>query len=276
MRGVEVWYLYELIRTTRRVAVRETPGFTLRIRELSLGGYPETPMVFHSHVERIDPCLLSVEHIVIRNGVYNKCTDLDNSFDDRFMDFVDLTVDSVVMEPIAETDAFLSDHLKILDSVLAIKPVNVNAIVFYSTMNKNDIFDVNELLHDNNFELSLDSAADSHVCVDFEIEIVQNENFIELELNFDLTQFSENFICNFEAGSCSICTEIGYVLQPDSKLITDAINCVLNENAGAVIKESMVVEEDCIGTALSKPEVFILVPHTQQLPLEGELLLLLQ
>ncbi|KOM57577.1 hypothetical protein LR48_Vigan11g061000 [Vigna angularis] len=66
----------------------------------------------------------------------------------------------------------------------------------------------------------------------------------------------------------------------DAELITDAINCEfddeaaeLNENAGVVIKEFMVDEGECIATALSEPEVSILVSHTQQLPVEGELLM---
>ncbi|KOM49712.1 hypothetical protein LR48_Vigan08g053900 [Vigna angularis] len=84
---------------------------------------------------------------------------------------------------------------------------------------------------------------------------------IELGMNFDLKQFSKNFECDCESGSCSICAEIDYVLQPDSKLITYAINCEfddqaveLNENAGAVTKEFMIDEGECTATSWSEPE----------------------
>ncbi|KOM50533.1 hypothetical protein LR48_Vigan08g136000 [Vigna angularis] len=101
----------------------------------------------------------------------------------------------------------------------------------------------------------------------------------ELGLNFDLTQFSENFECDCESGSCSICAEIDYTLQPDSKFITDAIKCEfdyknaeLKENAGADIKECMINEGEYTATSLSEPEISIPVSHTQQLPVEGEIL----
>ncbi|KOM47649.1 hypothetical protein LR48_Vigan07g135300 [Vigna angularis] len=110
-------------------------------------------------------------------------------------------------------------------------------------------------------ELTFDYVDDVFVNIDFEVETVQSDNFIELGLNFDLTQFSENFECDCESGSCSIYTEIDSVLQPDSKLITDAINSEfddqaveLNENAGVIIKEFMVDEGECTATTLSEPK----------------------
>ncbi|KOM31232.1 hypothetical protein LR48_Vigan01g078700 [Vigna angularis] len=127
---------------------------------------------------------------------------------------------------------------------------------------------------------AIDPIGKSCVNIDFEIETVQSDDFIELGLNFDLTQFSENFECDCESGSCSICAEIGYALQPNSKFITDAIKCEfddknaeLKENAGADIKELMIDEEEYTATSLSEPEIFIPVLHTQQLLVEGEILL---
>ncbi|KOM31692.1 hypothetical protein LR48_Vigan01g124700 [Vigna angularis] len=62
--------------------------------------------------------------------------------------------------------------------------------------------------------------------------------------------------------------------------ITDAINCEfddkdadLKENAGADIKEFMIDEEKYTATSLSEPEISIPVSHTQQLLVEGEILL---
>ncbi|KOM41385.1 hypothetical protein LR48_Vigan04g158300 [Vigna angularis] len=63
--------------------------------------------------------------------------------------------------------------------------------------------------------------------------------------------FSENFECDCKSGSCSICAEIDYALQPNSKFITDAINCEFDDkdaefkkNAGDDIKECMINEEE--------------------------------
>ncbi|KOM24913.1 hypothetical protein LR48_Vigan17s000900 [Vigna angularis] len=143
------------------------------------------------------------------------------------------------------TDTDLSDHSEIFDSVSAIEPIG-----------------------------------EGSVNIDLEIETVKSDNFIELELSFDLTQFSENFECDCESGSFSICAKIDYVLQPDSKFITDVINCEfddkdaeLKENTGADIKEFMIDEEEYTATSLSEPELSIPVSHTQQLPVEGEILL---
>ncbi|KOM54389.1 hypothetical protein LR48_Vigan10g028100 [Vigna angularis] len=93
-------------------------------------------------------------------------------------------------------------------------------------------------------------------------------------------KFSENFECDCESGSCSICAEIGFALHPDSKFITDAIKCEfddknadLKENAGADIKELMIDEEEYTATSLSEPEISIPVSQTPQLLVEGEILL---
>ncbi|XP_052735637.1 uncharacterized protein LOC128197582 [Vigna angularis] len=115
-----------------------------------------------------------------------------------------------------DTDTNLIDHSKIFNSVSAIEPIS-----------------------------------ESSVNINFERKTVQSDDFTELGLNFDLAQFSENFECDCESGSCSICAEIDYALQPNSKFITDAINCEfddkdaeLKENAGADIKKLMITEEE--------------------------------
>ncbi|KAG2396917.1 hypothetical protein LR48_Vigan510s000200 [Vigna angularis] len=207
-------------------------------------------MSVHTHVLN---SLCFIEHIDIPD-VHHPCTDFD--FYDRLDDAADdLEIGNIIfneqkevyfeleipntlpdlpihlntcdllhinsIKSLAETDVVLIDHPKFLDSVLAIEPVNMNAVIFYSTMNIDDCFDVNELLHDSIFELSLDSAADSHVSVDFDIETVKTEDVLDLELNFHFSQCSENFKCSCEADSCSICIEIDDVIQPDSNLITD-------------------------------------------------------
>ncbi|KOM37206.1 hypothetical protein LR48_Vigan03g058700 [Vigna angularis] len=68
--------------------------------------------------------------------------------------------------------------------------------------------------------------------------------------------------------------------QPNSKFITDAINCEFDDkdaefkkNAGADIKECMINEEEYTATSLSEPEIAIPVSHTQQMLVEGEILL---
>ncbi|KOM37118.1 hypothetical protein LR48_Vigan03g049900 [Vigna angularis] len=156
----------------------------------------------------------------------------------------DLThIDSIGF--VTDTDTDLIDHFKIFNSVSAIEPIGK-----------------------------------SRVNIDFERETVQSDDFIELGLNFDLTQFSENFECDCESGSRSSCAEIDYALHPDSMFITDAINCEfddknaeLKENAGDDIKEFMIDEEEYTATCLSEPEISIPVSHTQQLLVEGEILL---
>ncbi|BAT97871.1 hypothetical protein VIGAN_09144300 [Vigna angularis var. angularis] len=127
---------------------------------------------------------------------------------------------------------------------------------------------------------SIEPIGKSRVNIDFERETVQSNDFMELGLNFDLTQFSENFECDCESGSCSICAEIGYALQPNSKFITGDINCEfddkdaeLKENADADIKKLMIDEEEYTATSLSEPEIAIPVSHTKQMLVEGEILL---
>ncbi|XP_052728033.1 uncharacterized protein LOC128195051 isoform X1 [Vigna angularis] len=168
-----------------------------------------------------------------------------------------------------ETDTDLIDNSKIFYSVLAIEPIGINVV-----LNVHDCRD--EILNDNSLELTFDSADDAYVNIDFEVETVQSDNFIEFGLNFYLTQFSENFECDCESGSCSICTKINFVMQPDSKVQTDATNCELDlcaelkkarnaENIKATLWEERSAEK--LG------EVSIPVSHTQQLPVEGELLM---
>ncbi|KOM51847.1 hypothetical protein LR48_Vigan09g050600 [Vigna angularis] len=166
--------------------------------------------------------VFSVEHVDIPDVVYDVCTKLNHSFDDNIVPCIDL-IDYVVVEPIAETDAFFIDHPKILDSVSTIEPIGINVVL---NSNVHDCLD--EILNDNSFELTFDSAEDAYVSIDFEIEIVQSENFIELGLNFDLTQFYENFKCDCESGSCSICTEINYVIQPELRVLANAPNFELD------------------------------------------------
>ncbi|KOM28222.1 hypothetical protein LR48_Vigan511s004500 [Vigna angularis] len=156
-----------------------------------------------------------------------------------------------------------------LNALLAIEPIGINVV-----LNVHDCRD--EILNDNSLELTFDSADDAYVNIDFEVETVQSDNFIEFGLNFYLTQFSENFECDCESGSCSICTKINFVMQPDSKVQTDATNCELDlcaelkkarnaENIKATLWEERSAEK--LG------EVSIPVSHTQQLPVEGELLM---
>ncbi|KOM43869.1 hypothetical protein LR48_Vigan05g147400 [Vigna angularis] len=106
---------------------------------------------------------------------------------------------------------------------------------------------------------AIEPIGESSINIDFERETVHSDDFIELGLNFDLTQFSENFECDCESGACSICTEIDYALQPDSKFITGDINCEfddkdaeLKENAGADIKKLMIAEEEYTATRRKK------------------------
>ncbi|KOM37612.1 hypothetical protein LR48_Vigan03g099400 [Vigna angularis] len=108
------------------------------------------------------------------------------------------------------------------------------------------------------------------------METVESENLIELGLNFDLTQFSENFKCDCESGSCSICTEINSVTQPELRVLTDAPNfeldcCAeLKEAKNAKNTKAIIWEEE---SAERFGKISSLVPHTQQMPVEGEMLL---
>ncbi|KOM55094.1 hypothetical protein LR48_Vigan10g098600 [Vigna angularis] len=116
-----------------------------------------------------------------------------------------------------ETDIDLIDNSEVFDSVLVSETIGINVV-----LNEHDYSD--EISIDNSFELNVDFVDDAYVNIDFETGILQSQNMIELEQNFDLTQFSENCECDCESGSCPICIEIDYVLQTDSKFITDAID----------------------------------------------------
>ncbi|KOM55093.1 hypothetical protein LR48_Vigan10g098500 [Vigna angularis] len=116
-----------------------------------------------------------------------------------------------------ETDIDLIDNSEVFDSVLVSETIGINVV-----LNEHDYID--EISIDNSFELNVDFVDDAYVNIDFETGILQSQNMIELEQNFDLTQFSENCECDCECGSCPICIEIDYVLQTDSKFITDAID----------------------------------------------------
>ncbi|KOM50041.1 hypothetical protein LR48_Vigan08g086800 [Vigna angularis] len=209
-------------------------------------------MPVHTHV--VDS-LLPTEYIDIPD-VHYPCIDPD------LYDSPEDAADDLEIGFMIETDIDLIDHSKIFDSVSAIEPIGVNVVLIGHGCR-------DEILNDNSLELTFDSTDDAYVNIDFEIETVQSDNFIELGLNFDLSQFSENFECDCEFGSCSIYTEIDYVLHPDSKLITYAINCEfddqaveLNENPGAVIKEFMIDEGECTTTTLNEPKVSIPVSHS--------------
>ncbi|KOM45633.1 hypothetical protein LR48_Vigan06g093900 [Vigna angularis] len=258
----------------------------------------------HVHTHVVDS-LFPVEHIDIPDVQY-PCTDLDlnDSLEDAVDDleigkkifneqkqvYSELEIPNTLPDlPIhsnscdlmrtdsigfmTDTDTNLIDHSKIFDSVSAIEPIGLKVV-----LNGHDCRD--EILNDNSLELTFDSVDDGYINIDFEVETVQSDNSIELGLNFDLTQFSENFECDCESGSCPICIEIDYVLQTDSKRITDVINCEfddhaaeLNENTGADTKEIMINEGECTATSLTEPEISIPVSHTQQLPVEGKLLM---
>ncbi|KOM58043.1 hypothetical protein LR48_Vigan11g107600 [Vigna angularis] len=129
-------------------------------------------------------------------------------------------------------------------------PIHSNTCDLLHTDSIGFITDTNtELIdHSKKFSVSaIEPIGKSCINIDFERKIVQSDDFIELGLNFDLTQFSENFECDCESGSCPICIEINYVLQ------TDVINCEsddhaaeLNENTGADTKEIMINEGEIL------------------------------
>ncbi|KOM29407.1 hypothetical protein LR48_Vigan662s000400 [Vigna angularis] len=132
----------------------------------------------------------------------------------------------------SETDIDLIDNSEVFDSVLVSETIDINVV-----LNEHDYSD--EISIDNSFELNVDFVDNAYVNIDFETGILQSHNMIELEQNFDLTQFSENCECDCESGSCPICIEIDYVLQTDSEFITDVIDyefddqvTKVNENTG--------------------------------------------
>ncbi|KOM58361.1 hypothetical protein LR48_Vigan11g139500 [Vigna angularis] len=86
-----------------------------------------------------------------------------------------------------ETDIDLIDNSEVFDSVLVSETIGINVV-----LNEHDYSD--EISIDNSFELNVDFVDDAYVNIDFETGILQLHNMIELEQNFDLTQFSENCV----------------------------------------------------------------------------------
>ncbi|XP_052730138.1 uncharacterized protein LOC128195752 isoform X2 [Vigna angularis] len=169
-----------------------------------------------------------------------------------------------------ETDIDLIDNSEVFDSVLVSETIGINVVL-------NEHAYTDEISIDNSFELNVDFVDDAYVNIDFETGILQSHNMIELEQNFDLTQFSENCECDCESGSCPICIEIDYVLQTDSKFITDVIDyefddqvTKVNENTGTDIEEIMIDEGKYTVISLITP-----VSQTQQLLVDRRLLILL-
>ncbi|KOM37641.1 hypothetical protein LR48_Vigan03g102300 [Vigna angularis] len=170
----------------------------------------------------------------------------------------------------SETDIDLIDNSEVFDSVLVSETIGINVV-----LNEHDYSD--EISIDNSFELNVEFVDNAYVNIDFETGILQSHNMIELEQNFDLTQFSENCECDCESGSCPICIEIDYVLQTDSEFITDVIDyefddqvTKVNENTGTDIDEIMIDEGKYTAISLITP-----VSQTQQLLVDRRQLILL-
>ncbi|KOM35303.1 hypothetical protein LR48_Vigan02g145300 [Vigna angularis] len=152
----------------------------------------------------------------------------------------------------SETDTDLIDNSEVFDSVLVFETIDINVV-----LNEHDYSD--EISIDNSFELNVDFVDNAYVNIDFETGILQSHNMIELEQNFDLTQFSENCECDCESGSCPICIEIDYVLQTDSEFITDVIDYEFDDNVTKVNENTGITP----------------VSQTQQLLVDRRLLILL-
>ncbi|XP_052725281.1 uncharacterized protein LOC128194237 [Vigna angularis] len=152
----------------------------------------------------------------------------------------------------SETDIDLIDNSEVFDSVLVSETIDINVV-----LNEHDYSD--EISIDNSFELNVDFVDNAYVNIDFETGILQSHNMIELEQNFDLTQFSENCECDCESGSCPICIEIDYVLQTDSEFITDVIDYEFDDNVTKVNENTGITP----------------VSQTQQLLVDRRLLILL-